>query len=764
MPGNELGLPQGFPASARLRFGVFELDRAGRQLFRKRQPTKLQPQPMAMLIALVNKAGEEVTREELAAVWPPGTFVDVDAGIGSCIRKIRLALGDNADDPAFIRTIHGRGFSFIAPIQIVLAEPPSLEKPFVVPARAPAAPPPTPPPPEPPAAPVTETPQGPPRRFANSRARVAILVAATLALAGAAAWTIPALLKPPLPAVSVEPLTSFPGDEYDPSLSPDGSQAVFSWAGPQDDNIDLYIKQVDAAHSMRRLTTDPGRDEFPSWSPDGQWIAFNRDLAHILIVSPLGGEERVIAASSGKPSWTPDSKEVAYSVSKPEENGSGVNAVSIVTGKVREVVPTQERVIDSQPFRYSPDGRFFAFVRPTEKQMFPRDTARLAADIYFRETATGAVRRLTAMRTAIQGWTWTPDSKEIVFCANPSGQFELWRIGVERTDAAPRPIAAPGCGSPIASWYRADPRQPSSVILASQQRTAVINLNWLDIGPAGGSRRVLSSTQTDYHPRFAGAGGKFVFVSNRSGAEEIWIADSPGERPVQLTALNQPAIRLESPDLSPDSKMFLYVRAEPEERQIVMAPVGAGTPIVLRHGHALEGNPVWSRDGRSVYFTAKEKDGWQIWKMAAEEGAAPVQMTFQGGVEVRASADAKTLYYLRNWGAGGLWSMPVNGDDFHAQQVIENGVAEGWWDLTATGVYYMDVRNPKSQFAHRGADSPKSIYFYDFDARRRIEVGKAEKRIPFYAPGFAASPDGRHLLYSAMEFENIDIVLLKNFR
>jgi hypothetical protein len=94
---------------------------------------------MAMLVELVEHAGEEVSREHLRkTIWPADTFVDFDTSIGSCIRKIRRALGDTSENPSFIRTVHRKGFQFIAPVHIVLPDAPgtsSAERPFVVQAR-----------------------------------------------------------------------------------------------------------------------------------------------------------------------------------------------------------------------------------------------------------------------------------------------------------------------------------------------------------------------------------------------------------------------------------------------------------------------------------------------------------------------------------------------------------------------------------------------------------------------------------------------------
>ncbi len=71
------------------------------------------------------------------------------------------------------------------------------------------------------------------------------------------------------------PLTSYPGFEWSPALSPDGNQVAFSWNGEKQDNFDIYIKLIGSS-PPHRLTRDPAEDGSPAWSPDGRSIAFLR--------------------------------------------------------------------------------------------------------------------------------------------------------------------------------------------------------------------------------------------------------------------------------------------------------------------------------------------------------------------------------------------------------------------------------------------------------------------------------------------------------
>src|SRR5688572_166085 len=100
-----------------IRFSVFELDPAVGELRRSGRLVPLTGQPMRVLLRLVARAGQVVTREELQQeIWGEDTHVDFDAGLSTCINQIRSALGDRASSPRFIETLPRRGYRFIAPL------------------------------------------------------------------------------------------------------------------------------------------------------------------------------------------------------------------------------------------------------------------------------------------------------------------------------------------------------------------------------------------------------------------------------------------------------------------------------------------------------------------------------------------------------------------------------------------------------------------------------------------------------------------------
>jgi DNA-binding winged helix-turn-helix (wHTH) protein len=105
--------PAGMP-----KFADFAVDARAGELFRRGKKIKLQHQPMQVLLALLEKPGEIVTREELRErIWPADTFVDFEHSLNTAVKKLRLALGDQATNSKFVETLPRRGYRFLAKVQ-----------------------------------------------------------------------------------------------------------------------------------------------------------------------------------------------------------------------------------------------------------------------------------------------------------------------------------------------------------------------------------------------------------------------------------------------------------------------------------------------------------------------------------------------------------------------------------------------------------------------------------------------------------------------
>src|SRR3954469_19297994 len=101
-----------------LRFESFELDTRSRELRNGENRFRLQEQPFEILRLMLERPGDVVTREELARrLWPEGTFVDFEHSLNAAVKRLRAALGDDADHPKFVETLPRRGYRFIAALR-----------------------------------------------------------------------------------------------------------------------------------------------------------------------------------------------------------------------------------------------------------------------------------------------------------------------------------------------------------------------------------------------------------------------------------------------------------------------------------------------------------------------------------------------------------------------------------------------------------------------------------------------------------------------
>ena len=123
--GGIMGTPNQLPA--RLTFGPFEVNASTGELKKGGIPVRLPAQPFAILVLLLQRCGELVTRQQLREqIWGEGTFVDFEHGLNAAMNKLRRALGDSAENPRYIETLPGRGYRFVGTLDCGQVAPVSL--------------------------------------------------------------------------------------------------------------------------------------------------------------------------------------------------------------------------------------------------------------------------------------------------------------------------------------------------------------------------------------------------------------------------------------------------------------------------------------------------------------------------------------------------------------------------------------------------------------------------------------------------------------
>ena len=688
-----------------LRFGVFELDAVSADLTKNGTRVRLQDQPARLLLHLLEHRGEVVTREQLhRALWPADTFVDFDHGLNTAVSKIRDVLGDSSSSPRFVETVPRKGYRFIAPVEEV--------------------------------GPVPVVRQARPKWI---WAAAGLFFAAAATIVWLAVRSGGSAASEPV----VSPLTALPGQEFLPSLSPDGDRVAFMWEGPSGDNHDIWVKQV-GSEQMLRITTDPARESSPAWSPDGRWIAFTRRNSngrHGLHLAPsFGGPDRKIAEIHGPEfdaapyraaSWGPDGKWMVISDrADPRFTSMFLYRLSIESGARRRLTHGSS-IADIDPAA-SPDGHSVAFVRRTGNELGELYLQQLTPD----QSPSGDPIQLSRSARDAHSPAWTPDGRHIVFQSGWHHLAFLARIGSEG-------------GSPVrlsfAGEFARFPTISSRGNRASFMRAkADINIWTVSLGTGGSRRKQLwsgSSTYLDHLPRYSPDGRRVAFVSNRSGEQSIWLSEPDGSRAVRLTHFTDKEV--DHFDWAPDGRSLCFRAGG--RLYIVQSEGGTPKEAILQEGDGTR----YSADGKWWYFASRKTGRREIWK-ASTEGGTPIQLTRNGAAQPQASLDGKFIYYGVTDLGRSVWRIPVEGGP--EEKVIESLDIPMNYVVTEDGIYFI---------AAAGPDRRSAVRFRKFATGKTETLAELDKVTMW---GITVSPDRRTLLYTQMDQNEMDLMLVDNFR
>jgi Tol biopolymer transport system component/predicted Ser/Thr protein kinase len=587
----------------------------------------------------------------------------------------------------------------------------------------------------------------------RGRRRSLLWGAALLALLGAVAaavWFSRSHSGVPEEPLAAVPLTSYPGYEGEPSFSPDGNQVAFVWDGDKQDNRDIYVKLIGGGPPLP-LTRHPTADFSPAWSPDGRWIAFLRELpggkAAVFLIPALGGSERKLAEIHNEPysgysglAWSPDGKWLVVPDKSAPTDPYALFLLSVESGeKCRLTSPSVQLFGDSAP-ALSPDGHTLVFIR--RAVFFVSDLYLLALSDGFK--ALGEPKRLTSDNRDTSSPSWTPDGREIIFSSGSVSRPNLWRVAASGS-GKPQRLASVGEGGSYPAISRLGHR------LAYTRELADPNIWRVGVaGPQGKTTppmSFISSTRDEAGPEFSPDGKRIAFASDRSGGYEIWLCNSDGSNPVKLTAFGGPLTVGQR--WSPDGEHLVFFSDAEGQYEIYVISANGGKPQRLTSDPANDLVPSWSRDGKWIYFASNRSGEHQVWKMPAHGGAA-VQVTRKGGSMPVESPDGRVLYYKkRGEDTLGLWKVPVKGGE--ESQVLESFSGGSEFAVVDEGIYF----NPRPDSAGH-----YSIQFFSFASKKTRVVATLEKPV-FH--GFTVSPDGRWILYSQIDQQGKDLMLVENF-
>jgi Tol biopolymer transport system component/predicted Ser/Thr protein kinase len=540
----------------------------------------------------------------------------------------------------------------------------------------------------------------------------------------------------------IVPFTTFPGHQDFARFSRDGNQIAFAWDGEKGDNWDIYVKLIGTEKPLK-ITADPCCDLFPAWAPDGRNIAFFRRRERetgIYAVPALGGPERKLCTSSQGGfawpesfDWSSDGKYLAYVDRRTDPATSSIFLLAVDNPDDKRPLTAPAGLAKDYNPRFSPDGQTVAFAR---------STSGTTNDIFLVRLAGGEPKRLTFDNSFVNGLDWTPDGAYIIFSSNRlSGEGRLWKVPV--SGGQPQPLSV-GQGSAYNPSLSRDGRR-----LAYTQNELNANIWRYEVPRATGRNsppvKLIASTGQNWVPQYSPDGTKIAFESDRSGSREIWVCDSDGSNPRQLTFFQGP--NAGAPCWSPDSREIAFTVAEGRgAAYIVSVEGGPSRRLKTDCPYGTQGPAGWSRDGRWVYFDAAGSVGAvQLWK-APPEGGHAVQVTKNGGHWAFESPDGKTLYFNKRWDELKIWKVPVEGGEETLVLEQPSGFFQEW-GLTGEGIYFY-------------SEATKAIEFFSFATHKITQIAKPEKR----GGTLAVSPDGRWVLDDQVEQDTSHIMMVENFR
>ncbi len=550
------------------------------------------------------------------------------------------------------------------------------------------------------------------------------------------------------------PLPRLGGAETSPAFSPDGARLAFAArdAGRKSP-YGIYVRTLAGVAAAAQLTSGPANDFGPAWSPDGNRIAFLRvdgDRARFMVVPSAGGDPRPVAefafpdadsapAPQSPVCWARDGQSL-YVVDWVAGQAPFIAAVPAAGGAPRRITqPPAASKGDSAP-AISPDGTALAFVRQSADRA-KHNSDEDGGDIFLVRLSGGDVRRLTFDNAAIHGIAWSADGSDLVYAASRAGEVKLWRIAA--SGGSPRHALA-GAKQPALPAVAAAGRHLA--FAEKPELDAIWRIDLTAADPASTAHLFFRSSGRELAPRWSPDGTRIVDVSTRAGAPELWVSDADGNHRAQITHLNAPF--LDSPRWSPDGREILFaVRGVGAIDVSRVASDGRTAPQHIPlpdDSHHLS----WSRDGQSIYFVAMA----QVWKARADGQQRKKLSTNWGDDDPEESPDGQSVFYRRE---GAIWRVPAAGGAEEKVVAPENDAHWPAYRPSASGLYYLECDRDDRNVALR---------FYEFSGKKSRELARLPAADPTTVHAFDVSPDGRYLLYPAVDREQTSLVLMENFR
>jgi Tol biopolymer transport system component/DNA-binding winged helix-turn-helix (wHTH) protein len=551
-----------------VRFGPFQLETQYGELRKSGMRLKLQGQPIEILEMLLAKPGELVTREDIQQrLWPADTFVDFDHSLNTAVKKLRQALGDEADAPRYIETLPKRGYRFIGQVE---REAPQESRPAhlgaVVVPLGPAANP--------------GTPRTSHRHWVLAGCLATLFIAGGLIDLGFKPPSLPRITGSHPVATNIH--TTLPVTET--KLLTDGQSVYFqTLQGSTLSTFQVPVTggAVSEIPAVKGLLYDISRDgsELLFMVPD------RSKFDHVSVLAqPLpAGPARLILKDGWYPIWASDGRFIFFTrndykeLDRADADGTGIQQIATST--------------DISSPHLSPDGSRIRF------------SAGRNAELWEVGTDGSNLHPILAAQELAFGGAWSPDRKVYFFSGWDGERFSLWTAPArpswgQQSPAVAQPLTL-GPNSYGRPTISRDGRRLFAVGEEHQGELSVYDRKSEKFVPYLGG---ISACYVD----FSRDGQWMAYVSYPDGS--LWRSKIDGSEKRQLTS---PPTAVMNPRWSPDGKLIVFMDLSGGDRRrmndttptrIYVVSVEGGAPSLVLAGRA--GDPTWAPDGNSIAYAS----------------------------------------------------------------------------------------------------------------------------------------------------------------
>jgi Tol biopolymer transport system component len=534
---------------------------------------KLQGQPVEILVILLERPGETVTREELQKkLWAADTFVDFEQGLNNAMNRLRVALDDDAESPHFIETLPRRGYRFVG----------------VVNGRG---------------QPVTAGAVPPASKIAW-RPRFSWSVSIWLAVIGMAGLVllIPAVYRPPSPLRQTPRVSRYSKLTNDPlpkvvlnfplliQLLTDGPRIYFSQAAAGLDSV-AEIPSSGAVDGSTSSIRTSFRGPIPTGiSPDGSQLLATSALSQWdqplwVVLLPSGTSRRLGGLIGHDASWSPDGRTIAFAKNhelyRTDIDGSTPEKLATLPNGAATII------------RWSPDGTRLRFTI-TDNSSF--------SSLWQISSTGGDLHRLFPICGGSHPQeccgNWTADGKYFVFQATRGGITGIWAVREEMLSSPTSNLLPVQLTSGPIQFTAPLPSKDGKQIFAvgEQLRGELTRFD----PKSQRFARYLSGISAE-QLNFSRDGQWLTYVTYPESV--IWKSRIDGTQGQQLTV---PPLQAAQPQWSPNGKQIAFEGRMPGEKDhLYVIPAEGGSPEAITTSSAAQraaGVPTWSPDGNSVIF------------------------------------------------------------------------------------------------------------------------------------------------------------------